>query len=49
MGKDKGEKVKLSFWETIRIAGGPYRRLFHYVKPYKGRFILGLAMGFAFG
>jgi ATP-binding cassette, subfamily B, bacterial MsbA len=49
MGKDKGEKVKLSFWETVRIAGGPYRRLFHYVKPYKGRFILGLGLGFAFG
>jgi subfamily B ATP-binding cassette protein MsbA len=49
MSKEKGEKVKLSFRETLRIAGGPYRRLFHYVKPYKGRFILGLLCGFAFG
>jgi ATP-binding cassette, subfamily B, bacterial MsbA len=49
MSKEKGEKVKLSFRETLRIAGGPYRRLFHYVKPYKWRFILGLLCGFAFG
>jgi len=49
MGKDKGEKIKLSFWETIRTAQGPYRRLFHYVKPYKWRFIIGLSFGLAFG
>jgi subfamily B ATP-binding cassette protein MsbA len=49
MGKNKGEKIKLSFWETMRIAGGPYRRLYYYVKPYKWRFIFGLLFGFAFG
>jgi ATP-binding cassette, subfamily B, bacterial MsbA len=49
MSKEEGAKVKLSFWETLRIAGGTYRRLYQYVKPYKWRFILGLAFGFAFG
>jgi subfamily B ATP-binding cassette protein MsbA len=28
---------------------GPYKRLFSYVKPYKWRFIFGLAFGFGFG
>ena len=49
MSKKEGAKQKLSFWETLRIAGGPYRRLFHYVRPYKWRFILGLGFGLAFG
>ena len=49
MSKEEGAKQKLSFLETLRIAGGPYRRLYHYVKPYKWRFIVGLAFGFAFG
>jgi subfamily B ATP-binding cassette protein MsbA len=49
MSKEEGAKQKLSFLETLRIAGGPYRRLYHYVKPYKWRFIFGLAFGFAFG
>ena len=49
MSKEEGAKQKLSFLETLRIAGGPYRRLYHYVKPYKWRFILGLGFGFAFG
>ncbi|HEV8184745.1 MAG TPA: hypothetical protein VGP40_02240, partial [Chthoniobacterales bacterium] len=42
-------KVKRSIWETIKAASGPYRRLFAYVKPYKWRFITGLAFGFLFG
>ena len=48
MGKNKGEEAqKLSFWETIRSAEGPYGRLYRYVKPYKWRFILGLLFGLA--
>ena len=42
-------KIKRSIWETIKAASGPYRRLFGYVKPYKWRFITGLAFGFLFG
>jgi subfamily B ATP-binding cassette protein MsbA len=49
MSEPKPTKTKLSFWETMRAASGPYRRLFTYVKPYKWRFIAGLAFGFAFG
>jgi subfamily B ATP-binding cassette protein MsbA len=45
----KAAKEKQSFWETIRAASGSYRRLYSYVKPYKGRFILGLALGVAYG
>ena len=47
--KDKAEKKKLSFRETIRIAWKPYRRLYSYVLPYKWRFFLGLFLGFLFG
>jgi ATP-binding cassette, subfamily B, bacterial MsbA len=47
--KDKAEKKKLSFRETIRIAWKPYRRLYSYVTPYKWRFIFGLFLGFLFG
>jgi subfamily B ATP-binding cassette protein MsbA len=39
---------KKSFWETLREAWGPYRRLYSYVMPYKGRFTLGLALGVVF-
>ncbi len=50
MSKQKaGKKTKLSFRETIRQAWNPYRRLYGYVRPYKWRFILGLALGFLFG
>ena len=49
MSEPKPNKTKLTFWETMRAASGPYRRLFSYVKPYRWRFILGLAFGFAFG
>jgi subfamily B ATP-binding cassette protein MsbA len=46
---DGPKRPKLSFFETFRAARSPYRRVFHYVKPYKGRFILGLALGIGFG
>jgi ATP-binding cassette, subfamily B, bacterial MsbA len=49
MSKRKTDKKKLSFWQTLRAASGPYRRLYSYVKPYKVRFIVGLSLGFAFG
>src|ERR1043166_11039 len=48
MSGAKAARIKQSFWETLRAASGPYRRLYSYVPPYKGRFILGLALGFAF-
>ena len=48
MRKPEGAKVKLSFWETMRQGWGPYRRLYSYAGPYKGRFALGLAFGVAY-
>src|SRR5205809_2051158 len=49
MNKGKRAKEKLSFWQTLQAASGPYRRLYGYVKPYKARFILGLSLGLAYG
>ena len=49
MSKAEAAKVKLSFWETIRSAWKPYRRLYGYAGPYKWRFALGLAFGVAYG
>ena len=42
-------KEKQSFGETLRAASASYRRLYSYVKPYKMRFTLGLALGVAYG
>lgn len=49
MSNQKGTKKRQSFWQTVRAASGPYRRLYGYVKPYKVRFIFGLLLGFAYG
>jgi ATP-binding cassette, subfamily B, bacterial MsbA len=49
MSKGKRNKTKQSFWQTLRAASSSYRRLYSYVKPYRIRFALGLASGFAFG
>ena len=49
MKNGKTGKKKPSFWQTLRTASGPYRRLYSYVKPHKWRFVLGLSFGFAFG
>ncbi len=49
MSEGKTKKQRLSFWQTIKAASGPYRRLYGYVKPYKVRFIVGLLLGFAYG
>jgi subfamily B ATP-binding cassette protein MsbA len=45
----KEAKKRQSFWQTLRAAIGPYRRLYGYIKPYKARFILGLVLGFVYG
>jgi ATP-binding cassette, subfamily B, bacterial MsbA len=49
MSRAKRAKKKQSFWQTLRAASGSYRRLYGYVKPYKIRFIMGLALGLAYG
>jgi subfamily B ATP-binding cassette protein MsbA len=49
MSEQEPEKQKLSFWQTVRQAWGPYRRIYSYVKPYRFRFVVGLGFGFAFG
>ncbi len=50
MTEEEGAKrPRYSFFKTLRLAGAPYRRLFQYVKPYRGRFILGLGLGLGFG
>src|SRR5262249_62260755 len=49
MSGAKPAKKKHSLWQTLREASGSYRRLYGYVKPYKVRFILGLALGLAYG
>jgi len=49
MSGAKPAKKKQSLWQTLRDASGSYRRLYGYVKPYKGRFVLGLALGLAYG
>ena len=49
MSETEAEKAKPSFLETIRSVWGPYKRIYSYVKPYRGRFALGLGFGIAFG
>ncbi|HXX40947.1 MAG TPA: ABC transporter transmembrane domain-containing protein [Chthoniobacterales bacterium] len=49
MSDAEAEKIKPSFLETVRSTWGPYRRLYGYVKPYRWRFVLGLAFGMVFG
>jgi subfamily B ATP-binding cassette protein MsbA len=49
MSGAKAARNKQSFWETLRAASGSYRRLYSYVRPYKGRFTLGLVLGLAYG
>src|SRR5437773_5421011 len=49
MKNRKAATKRTSFWQTLKAASGPYRRLYGYVKPYKARFILGLSLGVAFG
>ena len=49
MSEPQAAPAKPSFWQTLRTGWGPYKRLFAYVKPYKFRFILGIACGLGFG
>jgi len=49
MRKAEIARTKLSFTETLRAAWKPYRRIYGYAKPYKWRFMLGLAFGAAYG
>jgi ATP-binding cassette, subfamily B, bacterial MsbA len=49
MSEPQTRKPKQSFWTTIRIGWGPYRRLFAYAMPYKMRLIIGLSFGFLAG
>jgi subfamily B ATP-binding cassette protein MsbA len=41
--------AKMSFREFLRASSGPYKRLFSYLRPYRGRFILGIIFGALFG
>ena len=45
----KPEKPKLSFPELIRAMWGPYMELLPFLRPYRGRFILGLLCGVGAG
>ncbi len=49
MSEGKSTKQRLTFWQTVKAASGPYRRLYGYIKPYRTRFIIGLLLGFAYG
>jgi subfamily B ATP-binding cassette protein MsbA len=49
MRDKKGEKVKLSFREALVASKGMYPRLFAYVKPYRWRFIVGIAFSILYG
>ncbi len=49
MSGAKPARKKQTLWQTLQAASGLYRRLYGYVKPYRGRFIVGLALGLAYG
>lgn len=41
--------AKMSFGQFLRVAREPYQRLFSYMKPYRGRFWMGILFGALFG
>jgi|GEM_PF-48870 len=43
------EKKRISASELLTAARGPYRRLFSFLKPYRGRFVIGLLCGAIYG
>src|SRR3977135_938622 len=43
------EKKTLPFFELLRQGWGPYWTLAQYIKPYRGRFVIGLLCGVAAG
>src|SRR3954466_1238901 len=40
---------KMSFRDFLRASREPYRRLFSYLHPYRGRFAMGILFGALFG
>src|SRR5881296_2725945 len=49
MSGAKPARKRQSVWQTLGAGSSAYRRLYGYLKPYKTRFILGLALGLAYG
>jgi ATP-binding cassette, subfamily B, bacterial MsbA len=49
MSESQAAPVKPSLLQMIRVGWRPYRRLYKYVKPYRWRFIVGIASGGLFG
>ena len=49
MSGAKPARKRQSVWQTLRAGSSAYRRLYGYVKPYRMRFIVGLALGLAYG
>ncbi len=49
MSESQAAPAKSSLLQMIRIGWRPYRRLYRYVKPYRWRFIVGIASGGLFG
>ena len=49
MSESQAAPPKPSLLQLIRIGWRPYRRLYAYVKPYKWRFVVGIASGGLFG
>ncbi|MFZ1220696.1 MAG: ABC transporter transmembrane domain-containing protein, partial [Chthoniobacterales bacterium] len=49
MSESQAAPAKPSLLQLIRIGWRPYRRLYSYVKPYRWRFIVGIASGGLFG
>ena len=41
--------ARMSFGDFLRASREPYRRLFSYLKPYRGRFVMGILFGALFG
>ncbi len=49
MSENTTPKQKQSLWTLLKIGWVPYRRLFSYAGPYKGRLALGIGFGFLAG
>jgi ATP-binding cassette, subfamily B, bacterial MsbA len=49
MSREKSAKRSLTLKQALQGSKGMYKRLYKYVKPYRGRFILGLVLGLLFG
>ncbi len=49
MSIPREEKKRISASEFVTAARGPYRRLFGFLTPYRGRFVVGLVAGAVYG